>query len=178
MRLLGGMLRATVPSTERERDLDFGGFFNAEYERLLRTMHVLCHNRSQAEELAQEAMARAFERWDAVQAATSPIAYVYGVAFNLHRSALRRAALAIRHPEPDLVAPDDPDVIAERRYEILRALRSLSRTQREALLLVEWIGMTSEEAGRVLGIEPESVRGRVHRARMTLRERFGGLSDG
>ncbi len=167
-----------MPEIELDSEPDFEGFFAAEYERLLRTLYVLCRNRSEAEDLAQEAMARAFERWDAVKGAASPSAYVYGLAFNLHRSALRRAALAIRYREPDLVPPDDPGTLAERRHEVVRLLRSIPRTQREALLLVEWVGMTSKEAGRVLGIEAGSVRGRVHRARMTLRERFGGLSDG
>ena len=158
--------------------LGFERFFQGEYERLLRTMYVLCRNRPEAEDLAQEAMARAFERWETVRAAASPIAYVYGIALNLHRSALRRAALAMRPRQSDLVPADDPEAIAETRDDVLRALRSIPRTQREALLLVEWIGMTSEEAGRALGIKPESVRGRVHRARMALRERFGGPSDG
>lgn len=165
-------------ATERENDLEFEGFFQGEYERLLRTMFVLCRNRAEAEDLAQEAMARALERWDTVKATASPTAYVYTVALNLHRSALRRAALAIHHRQADPVPPEDPGTIASRRHDLLRALRSLPRTQREALLLVEWVGMTSEEAGRVLRIEPESVRGRVHRARASLRERFGGLSDG
>jgi RNA polymerase sigma-70 factor (ECF subfamily) len=172
------MRRAVLAGIESERALDFETFFEDEYERLLRAMYVLCRNRSEAEDLTQGAMVRAFERWDTVKSADSPTAYLYKVAFNSHRSAMRRARLAIRHQEPDRVPPDGPDSIAERRYEVLLALRSLPRTQREALLLVEWVGMTSEEAGSVLGIEPESVRGRIHRARISLRERFGGLSDG
>jgi len=171
------MLKAMV-AAERENDLDFEGFFHGEYERLLRAMVVLCRNRAEAEDLAQEAMARALERWDTVKATTSPLAYVYAVALNLHRSGLRRAALAIRHRPADPVPPEDPGSIVSRRHDLLRALRSLPRSQREALLLVEWVGMTSEEAGRVLRIKPASVRGRVHRARASLRERFGGLSDG
>lgn len=68
-------------------------------------------------------------------------------------------------------------MVALRRQEILTALHSLPLAQREALLLVEWMGMSSEEAGRVLGIAPGSVRGRVHRARLALRERAGGVDD-
>lgn len=162
---------------ELESRSGFESFFEAEYERLLRTMYVLCRNRTEAEDLAQAAMVRAFERWDAVKEAASPRAYLYRLAFNLHRGVLRRAALAIRHRQPDPLPPEDPAAIAETRYEILCLLRSLPRTQREALLLVEWLGMTSEEAGRVLGIEAESVRGRVHRARSALRSRFGGSGD-
>jgi RNA polymerase sigma-70 factor (ECF subfamily) len=167
---------AIVADAERASGLDFAGFFHAEYEALLRTMVVLSRNRAEAEDLAQEAMARVFERWDRVRRATSPRGYLYAIALNLHRSALRRVAVAIRHrgdPDP----PEGPEEIAERRLEILRALRSVPRSQCEALLLVEWVGMTSEEAGRVLGIAPESVRGRVHRARRSLSERYGGSSD-
>lgn len=165
-------------TADRDSHLGFEAFFESEYERLLRTMYVLCRNRAEAEDLAQESMARALEHWETVKAAASPSAYVYRVAFNLHRSALRRAALAVRHRQADPAPRDDPGSVAETRHDVLRALRSLPRTQREALLLVEWLGMTSEEAGAVLGIRPESVRGRAHRARVTLRERFGGLNDG
>ena len=56
-------------------------------------------------------------------------------------------------------------------------LASLPRTQREALMLVEWLGYSAEEAGSILGARPSSVRGRLHRARATLRERFGGDGD-
>jgi RNA polymerase sigma-70 factor (ECF subfamily) len=64
------------------------------------------------------------------------------------------------------------------RVDVLAALRTLPRTQLEALLLVEWLGMTSEEAGRILGIDPASVRGRIHRAREALRATLKGVDDG
>ena len=41
--------------------------------------------------------------------------------------------------------------------------------------LSNWLGLGSEEAGHVLGIEPSSVRGRLHRAHATLRELLGGI---
>lgn len=67
--------------------------------------------------------------------------------------------------------------MAEDRLEVLRAVASLPRTQREALVLVEWLGLGAEEAGGILGNAAASVRGRCHRARATLRERFGGEGD-
>jgi DNA-directed RNA polymerase specialized sigma24 family protein len=88
-------VEATVASAEPEGGLDFAGFFHAEYEPLLRTMYLMCRNLADAEDLSQEAMARAFERWEIVRTASSPRAYVYTIALNLRRSALRRAALAI-----------------------------------------------------------------------------------
>jgi hypothetical protein len=58
------MFAATVMRIDRTSYLGFEAFFQAEYERLLRTMFVHCRSRSEAEDLAQETMARVFERWD------------------------------------------------------------------------------------------------------------------
>jgi RNA polymerase sigma-70 factor (ECF subfamily) len=151
---------------------DFTAFFEAEYERLFQTLYLMCGNKADAEDLAQETMARAFERWDRVQAAETPTAYVFQIAFNLRRSLLRRAGRALGSGNR-VPASDEPN-IGQARLEVLEALSALPRSQREALLLMEWLGFSAAEAGRILGIEASSVRGRVHRARAALRERFGG----
>ena len=66
-------------------------------------------------------------------------------------------------PEPDAIeAMADRDAIG-------RALATLSRAQREAVVMVEWLGMTDDEAGALLGISPITVRVRIHRARAILR---------
>jgi DNA-directed RNA polymerase specialized sigma24 family protein len=44
----------------------------------------------------------------------------------------------------------------------------LPTAQREALLMIEWLGLPSEEAARILGISPSSVRSRVSRAKAAL----------
>jgi RNA polymerase sigma factor (sigma-70 family) len=150
---------------------DFGDFFAEQYRRLARACLLLTGSAAEAEDLAQEAMARVLERWDRVARMDDPEGYLYRTAMNLHRNAVRRLAVAARravHHAPDA----DPDA-SERRLDLLRAIRTLPRTQREALVLVEWHGFTAEEAGRILGIEPASVRGRLHRARANLRERYG-----
>ena len=54
------------------------------------------------------------------------------------------------------------------------ALRAVPQSQREALMLVDWLGYSAEEAARILRVRPSSVRGRLHRARRALRDRFGG----
>ncbi|HLA93241.1 MAG TPA: sigma factor-like helix-turn-helix DNA-binding protein, partial [Actinomycetota bacterium] len=58
-------------------------------------------------------------------------------------------------------------------HDVRTALARLPRGQREALILVEWLGLASEEAGRVLGIDASSVRGRLHRGRASLRDLLG-----
>jgi RNA polymerase sigma factor (sigma-70 family) len=148
-------------------------FFAAEWVRLFHTMVLLTGDRAHAEDLAQEAMARAFERWGRIRRADSPAAYVYQIAFNLHRSLLRRARRALRRDAPVHEEPANPEVVVGSREEILGLLRSLPATQREALVLVEWVGMSAEEAGRTLGIDAASVRGRIHRARQSIRGKVG-----
>jgi RNA polymerase sigma factor (sigma-70 family) len=163
--------------TEAEHGLDFEGFFDKEFERLFQTLYLLCGNASEAEDLAQETMARMYERWDRVATAENPSAYVYRSAFNLHRRRLRRLVLSRRtNSKPDDSSPD-PAHIVETKTEVLRLLASLPEAQREALVLVEWLGLTTDEAGHVLGIRSVSVRGRLHRARTTLRETFGGIDE-
>jgi RNA polymerase sigma-70 factor (ECF subfamily) len=60
----------------------------------------------------------------------------------------------------------------EARSLVRQALADLPVGQCEALVLVEWVGLSPEEAGRVLGIEAPSVRSRIHRAKAALRERL------
>jgi RNA polymerase sigma factor (sigma-70 family) len=152
---------------------EFSAFFAARYGRLVRACVLLTGRGVEGEDLAQESMARVLERWDRVSTMDDPEGYLYRTALNVHRKALRRLAVAARR-QVARDPPDDPDA-TDRRLDLLRAIRSLPRAQREALVLVEWLGYTAEEAGRMLGIGPASVRGRLHRAREGLRQRYGGF---
>lgn len=64
---------------------------------------------------------------------------------------------------------NDDMSVAEDRLDILREVAALPHQQREALVLVEWLRFTAEEAGSLLGIKGVSVRARLHRARARLR---------
>jgi RNA polymerase sigma-70 factor, ECF subfamily len=160
---------ATPPtSAAREEPCAFEAFFQAEYPSLLRAMFLVTGNRYEAEEIVQDAFVRACERWEMVLRAENRAGYVYRMALNGYRSKLRRLARATRktlrpQEEPDhFAAVDDRDALG-------RALAVLSKGQREALVLVEWMGMTDDEVGVLLGISPITVRVRIHRARAILR---------
>ena len=71
---------------------DFDTFFAVEYRRLFEVLYLLTRDRAEAEDLAQEAMARAYERWSRIR---DPTRYVYRTAFNLHRTLRRRLAVAV-----------------------------------------------------------------------------------
>jgi len=146
----------------------FAEFFAAEYPRLLRVMYLVTGNRHEAEEITQDAFVRALERWDRVRAADNRPGYLYRIAVNLFRSKLRRVARAARKTlRPQAEA--DPFQAADERDAIARALVALPEGQREAVVMVEWLGMTDDEVGQILGISPITVRVRIHRARGTMR---------
>ena len=55
-------------------------------------------NRGEAEDLAQEAFVKVYERWDRVRGTDNPAGYLYRTAINAHHSRLRRLAVAARKP--------------------------------------------------------------------------------
>jgi RNA polymerase sigma-70 factor (sigma-E family) len=157
-----------------EEGVEFETFFRAEALSLGRALYLLTGDRAEAEDLVQEAMARTYERWDRVRRMDSPSGYVYRAALNLHRRRFRRSRLV---PFPSSPPAADPAEVAGLRSDVHRALQSLTRQQREALVLVEWLGFDSEEAASILGIRASSVRTRLHRARTALRTQLGGIDE-
>ncbi|MGH2711567.1 MAG: sigma-70 family RNA polymerase sigma factor [Actinomycetota bacterium] len=163
---------------EARRVETFEDFFHANYERLLRAMYLATGNRHEAEDLAQDAMARVLERWDQVRELDDPVGYVFRVALNRRRSLLRRLAVAIRRtPAPEPSSATEPTSAVDDRDTIRRALRQLPGTQREALVLCDWLGMTDAEAGRVLNASPGAVRTRLYRARVGMRIELEGQDE-
>ena len=162
--------------SERATHSGFEDFFRAEYPRTVKALYLLTGSLAEAEDLAQEALARAYERWDRVAVMESPGGYVYRTAVNLNRKRLRRLAVMARRIF-DPPAETDPMSAADTRSETVQLLMTLPRGQREALVLVDGLDMNSEEAGQLLGIRPASVRSRLHRARASLRERSGGSDE-
>lgn len=151
----------------------FESFFREHYASVVRALVLVAGSEAEAEDLAQEGFARALERWERVRTMESPVGYVYRTAFNLNRNRLRHLARSLRR-RTDPAPEGDPASEVETRNEIRRALAILPASQREALVLVEWLGLDAAEAGRVLRIEAASVRGRIHRARRTINEHLGG----
>ena len=154
--------------------LNFEDFFVAEHERLFKALYMLTGSREEADDLAQEALLRAYERWDRVSTMDAPTGYVYRTALNLHRNRLR--GLLVRARGVFAAVPqEDVSVPLSASHDVRNAVAQLPQGQREVLVLVDWLGLGSEEAGEVLGIEASSVRGRLHRAHATLRARLGGI---
>jgi RNA polymerase sigma-70 factor (ECF subfamily) len=103
-----------------------------------------------------------------------PAGYVYRIASNLHRRRIR-ASDRLR-PLGEGLGPrgSDPADAVGARVDLLAALAMLPPDQRETLVLVEMYGLDAEAAAEALGIRAVSVRVRLHRARLRLREVLGG----
>jgi RNA polymerase sigma-70 factor (ECF subfamily) len=147
----------------------FEAFFEAETAPLFRRLCLITGNRAEAEEIAQDAFLRIWERWDRVAELEDRVGYLYRVAMNVFRNRTRRAALALRKTaEPELRT--DEFGAADIRSGVARGLAKLTPRQRAAVVLVDLLGYGSEEAGRMLGIRAGTVRSLVIKARKTLRE--------
>lgn len=154
----------------------FEDFFEREYPTLVRALMPLAHTMDTAEEAAQDSMRRVFERWSRVERMESPVGYAYVTARNLLRRRFRRVAPRLdgddRKQELRSAGPEDagdPAREVATRDQLLKALAQLSLVERDALLLVVYLGLDVSEAARTLKIKPASVRSRLHRARQTIR---------
>lgn len=163
------------PAVE-ERIETFEDFFHTHHERLLRAMYLATGDPHEADDLAQEAFVKVLERWERVHGLEDPVGYLYRIALNTRRSRLRRLAVAARKAVRTEPTSDEHEAV-EDRSAVHRALATLPDGQREAIVLVEWLGMTDERAGQVLGVSAGAVRTRLHRARSALRDLLRGEFD-
>lgn len=158
-------------AVDDDRVLEFEVFFEREKERLFHALCLMTRNRSEAEELAQDAFLSVYERWDLVAVMDEPTGYLYRTAMNTFRSWHRRSVLAAKRVI-GLTRTDDAIARIEEQDVVLRALASLTARQRAAVVLVDFLGYSSEEAGRMLGIRPSTVRTHAERAHRDLKARM------
>jgi len=156
-----------------EADGGFVAFFTTHYGDVARAMYLLTRDPVEAEELAQEALTRVYERWSRVRTMDSPAGYLFRTALNLQRKRARRLAVAAAIHWSGTRDGADPAQTVEDRSEVLRLLGALSVPQRQVVVLIEWVGLDTAPAATVLGIKPASVRTRLHRAKQALRAGTG-----
>jgi len=130
------------------------------------------------EEILAQTFLTAFERrarFDPTHASARP--WLLGIATNMIRHELREerghlATLARISREPPAESADDvARMDAERmRPRLIEALLALSDDDRETFMLFALGDLTYEETAAALGIPIGTVRSRIHRARMRLRE--------
>lgn len=150
--------------------ITFEEFFAATNPRLFTALWLVTGDRHEAEEIAQDAFLRVFERWDRVGGLEDPESYVFRTAMNVFRNRYRRASLAVRRSLS--LAPHASDELAavEDRDEVIRLLRPLPPRQRAAVVATSILDLSAEEAGRVLGMRSATVRALTSRARTRMKD--------
>lgn len=149
----------------------FESFYRDRRDRLARALAMTLGDVHLAAEAADEAMARAYQRWDRVSRFDDPGAWVYRVGLNWATSVLRRRSRAPRpaaEPGPaDVAQPSEPDVLA--------ALSELDVRQRAVVVCRFYLGLSEAETAAALGVRPGTVKSRMHRALRTLQPRLSHL---
>lgn len=131
----------------------------------------LCNDPTQADDLAQEALAKAWKARDSFEPGTSIKAWTFMILRNQFYSEKRRSwritPLDVEMAENTLLANDDPTAPMD-LLELRAALAKLPDDQREALILVGAGGMAYEEAAQVCQCAVGTIKSRVSRARRAL----------
>jgi RNA polymerase sigma factor (sigma-70 family) len=147
---------------------DFHAFFQEEHRGLLKTLHFVTGNRADASDLMQDAFLKLWERWDRIDTIEDPRAYLFRVALNGSKMRARAARRASRRVVP-LGVVHDPFDDVELREDVRRMLLTLTPRQRIALVLLDLYGYGSEDAARIMGIRPSTVRALATQGRAVLR---------
>ncbi|HZD99779.1 MAG TPA: RNA polymerase sigma factor [Micromonosporaceae bacterium] len=146
--------------------------YQAYYRRLVATLYGLTADYAEAQDLVQEAYARALARPKTFLDVADPEAWLRTVAVNLARTRWRRRRLLdtmIRTgrvtPTPESVPGADPT-----RVLLVAALSKLSRPTRETIVLHHIADMSVQEVAEQLGIPVGTVKARLSRGRAVLAE--------
>jgi RNA polymerase sigma factor (sigma-70 family) len=157
------------------------GEFTRQYEavrvRLFNFLLRLCGDRTEAEEIFSEAVARAWKGRHGFRRQSGFSTWIYAIALNAHRSSARggRRTIPLEDAAEAVLADPrpNPEHEAARREEGARlghAVLSLAENYRLPLLLRHTEDLSFREIGDMLGITEELARVRTHRARHALVE--------
>lgn len=150
--------------------MTFDEFTGDRLPALLRYAAVLTGDRGLAEDVVQEVLLRAHQRWGHIGVLDTPEHYVRRMITNEYLSWRRRWARIVPHadlPEP-VSAPDHAGGHAE-RDALVGELAKLPRRQRAVLVLRYYAGLSDAQIAVELGCSAGTVRGYASRALASLR---------
>ena len=153
------------------RDVGFAAFVREYTPALLRTAYLLTGSGSAAEELVQDVLVRLYPKWDRVEEADAPLAYVRRSLANAYVNHQRRAA------RREFAYADVPERIDERdavgqladRDELWNRLAVLPERQRAAIVLRFYEDLSDDDTALALGCRVGTVRSLISRGLATLR---------
>lgn len=156
-----------VPSGQTASVRDFDAFYLANFDRFIVQLHAYTADMATAQDVVQEAFARALQRWSRVSTYDNPEAWVRRVAWNLATSNWRRVArfnaFMRKQTTEKLVAEPSPD-----RVMLVRALATLPESQRRAVVLHYLGDLSVADIALQERVAPGTVKSWLHRGRAAL----------
>ena len=150
---------------------------------------------SEAEDVVQDTFLQAFRRWETFEGRADPGTWIYAIAARVARRRFRKrkdgttrrsAMRSFSELSPmrddgvvdlaiDRRNPADPLMREEARALVRRAILKLPPKYRVPVVLKDILELSLEECSEALGLKIETVKTRIHRARLAIRQ---ALSDG
>ena len=157
-------------------------------------------NREDAEEVTQDVLLKVFRKASAFRGDAALTSWIYRITFNTAMSRLRSARFSrpievpqedksfysdsgdreqfVREPVDWSPLADDERMRAQMRERLVKALADLPLIYRAPVLLRDVQGLSTQEASAILRIKNQTLKSRLHRGRLMLRERLSEFADG
>lgn len=147
---------------------------------MLRTCVLLGHNRSESEDIVQEAFIKIYRNWRRVAAATDSNAYAFKVLLNCANDAGLAATRSSNIKTRQTRSVGRVEDVAERivhENTVLLHVSKLPKIHQEVVILRFWVDLTEEQTATVLDISVGTVKSRMHRALHRLRSSADQASE-
>jgi RNA polymerase sigma-70 factor (ECF subfamily) len=158
-------------------------------------------NREDAEEVTQDVLIKVCRKVGAFRGDSAFSSWIYRITFNTAMSRLRtnRAARAAEQERERLLSaeqngdqqpraprepadwsrmPDEAVLRAQLRHAVAEAIEELPEIYRAPVVLRDIQGLTTEEASSRLKVKDQTLKSRLHRGRLLLRERLQAFTTG
>ena len=166
----------------------FGHLVDRYQSRLFHSLVPLLGSTEDAQDVAQDTFVQAYEKLSTFRGQSQFYSWLFRIAFNFAVSKKRKVKQRGFSLESQREAyglepfdsnpsnqPTYPMDVADRQRVVQQALSELTAEFRTALVLKEIDGMTYEEISVVMDVPIGTVRSRIHRARLELREKLSSL---
>ena len=161
----------------------FGELVSRYQDRLFNTVVRLADNAEDARDVVQEAFLHAYQSLHSFKGDSLFFTWLYRIAVNTAISMKRKKRLVLRiQPAGEgggAIEPLDPSEtnrpghameMAEEERRVHEALQKLSTEHRAVLIMKDMDGMKYEEMAEVLDVPVGTIRSRLHRARLEMRD--------
>ena len=140
---------------------------------------LMCGDREDAEEIAQETMLRVFESFDQLREPDRLRAWVFRIAKNACLMKRRKSIYAPTaeiplddaHPDREPL-PDRQMLQGEMNAALQQGIASLPEIYRAVVILRDMEELSTEETAQLLDVPTDVVKTRLHRARVALRQKM------